>query len=65
MRTIIGQVVGPYRIEAMLAQGGVGVVYKAEDNHRSPGGRGRFATGSYRATLGTHSGKHLKHVGRG
>ena len=29
MRIIIGQVVGRYRIEAMLEQGGVGVVYKA------------------------------------
>jgi hypothetical protein len=59
MRTIIGQVVGRYRIEAMLAQGGVGFVYKAEDNHRQPGGRGRFPAGCYRSALGTHSGSIL------
>ena len=47
MRTMIGQVIGRYRIEAMLEQGGVGVVYKAEDNHRSPGGRGRVPAGCY------------------
>ena len=59
MRTIMGQVVGRYRIEAMLAQGGVGVVYEADDNHRSPGGRGRFPAGCYCSALGTHSGSIL------
>jgi len=39
MRTIIGgQVIGRYRIEAMLAQGGV---YKAEDNQGLTGREGR------------------------